>query len=268
MAEAGAAAASLRLPGLAAQTRQLILRHAGELASSPAQLLLPVGLAIGFILIQDALLGGSRALASEAGGSYFAFILPAGLLIAGAASGLAGYMVAQDVESGYLDRLFTMPVSRAAIVLAPILTGVLLSIAVAAIVLAFGAAAGSTPVTGPVGALAMLLLAACWGAGVAGYMVATGLLARDVSVVRLVELSAFFLLFLSPILLTRETLSAWVQPIATVNPTTYVVEALRDLMLHGWRPERLLGAFAVALGFAAATLTAAALAARRAATRK
>jgi ABC-2 type transport system permease protein len=266
--ELGSVHSRSRPAAFVVQTRLLTRRLVDELIAAPAQLFLAAGLAVGFVVFQDALLGGSPLIAREAGDNYVAFILPAGMLVGAAASGMAGYLVAQDMEDGYLDRLLTMPLSRATLVLAPITAAVAFAIVVEIVVLIVGAALGAAPVSGLLGAVMMVLLGAVWALGVAGYMVVAGLLAREITIVRLVEVSAFFLLFMSPALLKRDDLSGWVRPFAAVNPTTYVIEALRELMLHGWRARRLVTAFITALAFGGATIAAAMVAARRATRRR
>ena len=70
----------------------------------------------------------------------------------------AGQLLVIDLESGYLRRLQAMPVSRVAIVLAPMLVGAILVLAQAALVLILGLALGAGSTTGPAGVVVVLLL--------------------------------------------------------------------------------------------------------------
>lgn len=234
----------------------------------PVTLLTGLVFAFGFVIVNDGLLGGSLAITEEVGGDYLAFVIPSGVLIATLTSGAAGYLLAQDREDLYLDRLLAMPLSRLAIVLTPVLLSASYAALQAIVVIGAGALFGAAPVTGAPGALAMVAIAAVWGMGVSGYMTAAAMIAGRLEVIRAVDLLAFPLLFLAPLLLPRSALQGWLQTVSALNPTTYVVEGLRSLMIDGWVPAMLWPAIAAAAGFAAATLTVAAIVARRATARQ
>ena len=72
----------------------------------------------------------------------------------------------------------------------------------------------------------------------------------------------FPLFFLSDAVVPRHELAGWYQAIASYNPITYLVEALRSLILVGWQPWTLAKG-AIALGALGAVSLAAALLALR-----
>lgn len=250
------------------QVQTLVRRVLGDVLTAPGTLLFAFVFAAGFVIVNEGLLGSVHVLDTATGGSYLRFIIPSGVMIATLPSGIAGYLIAQDGEDRYLDRLLTMPVSRLAIVLAPMLLGGAYSIAVATTVIAFGALLGAYPVTGVLGMLSMLSIAALWGISVAGYMTAAALLTRRIDVTRIVDLCSFPLIYLSPILIPVGHLQGWLRLIAQINPTTYALGALRSLMITGWRPTAIVPALAAGGALICVTLGAATWAARRATCRR
>ena len=77
---------------------------------------------------------------------------------------------------------------------------------------------------------------------------------------------AFFpLIFLSTTFVPEEYITSdWLRWAARINPTTYVFEAMRSLLIDGWQARPLLIGLAVVIGFATLTGGIALRAARRA----
>jgi ABC-2 type transport system permease protein len=73
----------------------------------------------------------------------------------------------------------------------------------------------------------------------------------------------FVLLFLSSMSLPRNLIQTdWFREIATWNPVSYLIEALRSLLITGWDGEALALGFAVAAGLIAVGTVLASLALR------
>jgi ABC-2 type transport system permease protein len=70
------------------------------------------------------------------------------------------------------------------------------------------------------------------------------------------------LIFFSPLLVPYTSLKPWMQTIADVNPTRYVMEGMRSLIIDGWSGRPLLEAFGASLLFGAAMAGAALFAIR------
>jgi hypothetical protein len=62
------------------------------------------------------------------------------------------------------------------------------------------------------------------------------------------------ILFMSPIFVPKEQLQEWMKVVATVNPVTYVLEAMRSLTIEGWQTGQLIRGLAVAAALAIAML--------------
>ena len=53
------------------------------------------------------------------------------------------------------------------------------------------------------------------------------------------------LVFLAPTFMPRAQLQGWLQVAASLNPTTYVLETMRGVLIGGWNPGQLASGFAV-----------------------
>jgi ABC-2 type transport system permease protein len=73
----------------------------------------------------------------------------------------------------------------------------------------------------------------------------------------------FVVLFLSSMALPRDLIAAdWFRTIATYNPVSYLLEAIRSLLITGWDGEALALGFGCAIAIAAVGLTASSFALR------
>jgi ABC-2 type transport system permease protein len=253
-------------PALGATVRETVLllgRLARRAVRIPAATLPNLLISLFFLLVYQGLLGHASAVARLVGGNYVNFILPVSILSASVSGGTAGLVLVADAESGYLRRLLAMPISRAAIVIAPILIGALQVLLQAALLLAVGAAIGADPRTGAGGVLVLLGYALLWGLGFSGYSVATGLRTGNAQIAQTASFIFFPLIFLAPTFLPLAQLSPALRAIARINPTTYVLQAMRTLLISGWHAAPLLDGLAAGGGFAAITLALAVLVARR-----
>lgn len=220
-----------------------------------------------FLAVYTGAFGASEGIEALVGADFLTFILPVIILNASIAGSIAGQLLVSDLESGYLRRLLTLPVSRGAVVLAPMLVGATLVAAQATLVLVLGVALGASAATGLPGLLTVLALALLWGLGFAGYAVASGLLAGNAAAAQTASFVFFPLLFLAPTFLPRDQLAGWLQTAAAANPVTYVLETMRGLLITGWDTGQVATGFAVVTAFCLLTLGWAAAVARRTTTR-
>jgi ABC-type multidrug transport system permease subunit len=253
--------------GLPSQVLALYRRLARRQISDPTTY---VNLAIAgfFLAVYTGAFGASDGIERLIGADFLTFILPVIILNASIAGSIAGQLLVSDLESGYLRRLLTLPVSRTAIVLAPMALGATLVAAQAALVLLLGLALGATSATGIPGLLTVMALALLWGLGFAGYAVASGLLAGNAAAAQTASFIFFPLLFLAPTFLPRDQLAGWLQIAAAANPVTYVLETMRALLITSWDTAQVITGFAVATGFCLLTLGWASTVARRTTARR
>jgi ABC-2 type transport system permease protein len=161
---------------------------------------------------------------------YGAFQLPSSLLLAGS-FGTAALFLVEDIEGGYFDKLRATPIPRTAIVLgrliAELAKGTLIAVAVTVLGLIFGI----TIASGVPGFVLLVLLTALWSVVFVGFMQLIALKTRSAAATNSGGLIFFPLLFLTPNFVPRDMLTRPMEIAATLNPVTYVMEALRSLIL-------------------------------------
>ncbi|MFI5776939.1 ABC transporter permease [Nocardia sp. NPDC051570] len=187
-----------------------------------------------FFVIYLGGLGGSANFSMLGGGNYATFLLPTAVVFASAGGSSTGLLLVEDIQSGYLRRILAMPVSRFAAIAAPVLVGgvqVLLQVA-AIVVIGFVVGAGSA--TGFIGIITMVAIAFVWGMFLAAISAAVALTTGNAQATQSATLLLFPLIFMSPAFVPRADLQTWLRYIASANPTTYVLEGMRSVLLpHG-----------------------------------
>ena len=160
-----------------------------------------------------------------------------------------GFGIARDFETGFARRFMLAAPRRGAV-----LVGYTLAATVrAAFTLTFltGVAllagmqvdGGAVDLFGLYGlALLVNLGASLWAAGVA-------MRVRSIQGGPLMQLPVFLILFLAPVYVPLDLLSGWIHAVASVNPTTALLEAGRGLI--SGRPTTVGVAFGAAVGLAA-----------------
>lgn len=224
-------------------------------------------IALFFLAVYTGALGEPEAIERLVGADFLTFVLPISIISAAISGSAAGQALVADLESGYLRRLLTLPVSRTALVLAPMLVGATLVVVQSGLVLAVGIAAGANVEAGALGVLVVLGLALGWGMAFAGYSVATGLLAGTAAAAQSATFVFFPLTFLAPVFLPRDQLVGWLETAAALNPTTYVLEGMRSVMIVGWEADVLAAGFGVLAALCVLSLLWAARVASRATAR-
>jgi ABC-2 type transport system permease protein len=179
------------------------------------------------------------------GQGYGAFQLPSSLLLA-ASFGSAALFLVEDIEGGYFDKLRATPIPRTAIVLGRLIAesvkGVLLATALVLLGLVFGISVAS----GVLGFLLLVVLAALWAVVFSGFMLSIALKTRSAAATNSAGLIFFPLLFLTPNFVPRNLLTRPMEIAATLNPVTYVMEALRSLILEDLVWSKIIYGFTVA----------------------
>lgn len=170
------------------------------------------------------------------GQGYGAFQLPASLLLA-ASFGTAALFLVEEIEGGYFDKLRATPVSRSAIVLGRLFAEGVKTLLISSVIVVLGLSFGITIASGFLGFILLIVLAAGWAVVYAGFMQIIALKTRSAAATNSAGLVFFPLLFLTPNLVPRNLLTHPMEIAATINPVTYVMEALRSLILQDFRWE-------------------------------
>ena len=178
------------------------------------------------------------------GQGYGAFQMPNSLLLA-ASFGTAALFLVEDIEGGYFDKLRAAPVSRIAIVLGRLIAELFKGVLIATALVVLGLAFGISVASGPPGFVLLIGLTALWSVVFVGFMQIVALKTRSAAATNSAGLIFFPLLFLTPNFVPRDLLTHPMEIAATLNPVTYVMEALRSLLLEDLDWGTVLPGFAV-----------------------
>ena len=163
------------------------------------------------------------------------------------ASNSAGTNIAEDIESGFLSRLSLTPLTRGGLLVGQLAGVVALGLMQACVFLAVGEAAGAGFEAGLLGVPVLLALSMLITLGFGSIGALAALRTGSGEAVQGLFPLLFVLLFLSSNALPRNLIETdWFRTIATYNPVSYLIEAIRSLLITGWDGE------ALALGFGCA----------------
>jgi ABC-2 type transport system permease protein len=194
---------------------------------------------------------------------YKGFLLP--MAIAFAVTGMSrAPALVTDIQSGYFDRLCMTPIRRASLLLGLMVADMAVIAALCLPVIAIGAIVGVRFSTGLPGLVVFVGFSALWGLAFTCFPYAVALKTGSPAAVNACYVVFFPLFFLTDAVVPKALLTGWFSTIATYNPVTYLLGALRALISSGWQPQALLEGLAAVSGLAlvGTTLAFAALRAR------
>ncbi len=232
----------------------LVVRSLRNSLRVPAALIPNIAISVFFLFVFNS---GLSSVANLPGfkGSYLAFIIPVAIVSASVGgAGNAGQLLVRDIESGYFTKLLLTRSSRLALVWGPMIAGAALLVAQVIVILLLGVVLGLRSASGVGGMVLVVFYAFLWGIAFAGYAVAVSLKTRNAAAAEAATFAFFPLIFLSTTFVPKAYLGAtWLKWAATVNPTTYIYDAMRSLLIDGWQTRPLLIGAGVVLGFATLT---------------
>ena len=173
-----------------------------------------------------------------AGFDYKAFQLPVAVVFAVTGVSRANALVI-DIQDGYLDRLLLTPVRRGTLLLGLMTADFMLIVALAVPVIILGLVLGIHVATGLLGIVFFVLLAGLWGLAFTGFPYAIALRTGNPTAVNNAFLLFFPFAFLTTAYLPAEALTGWLATVVKVNPTTYLLDAMRAVLQSGWKWERI-----------------------------
>jgi ABC-2 type transport system permease protein len=178
------------------------------------------------------------------GQGYGAFQMPNSLLLA-ASFGTAALFLVEEIEGGYFDKLRATPIPRSAIVLGRLIAEGAKGIVIATALVVLGLIFGISIASGVLGFILVIALTSLWCVVFVGFMQIVALKTRSAAATNSAGLVFFPLLFLTPNFVPRHLLTRPMEIAATINPVTYVMEALRSLILRDLVWSSILPGFAV-----------------------
>jgi ABC transporter DrrB family efflux protein len=191
-----------------------------------------------FLLIFRYVFGGAIGVG---GMRYVDFLVPGyvatGILFAGAGAS-AG--VAEDMEQGFVDRLRSMPIHRASVLIGRALADTGLLLWSTAVTSGIGFLVGFR-IHGGVGkALLAFALLIVFGFAFEWVFVLIGMLAGSAQAAQGLSLLVFPFTFVSSAFVPVDTMPGWLQPVARNQPLTPMVNAVRTLT-QGAKAEAFIG---------------------------
>ena len=181
------------------------------------------------------------------GQGYGAFQLPITLLLA-ASFGMTALFLVEEIENGYFDKLRAIPIPRYSFVMGRLVAEALKGVIISTIIVLLALPFGITIASGPLGFVLLIAMAALWGVVYSGFIQLIALKARSAAAVNSGGLIFFPLLFLTPNFVPREDLTEPMEVAASVNPVTYLMEAMRSLILDDLHWAEIWPGFAVIAG--------------------
>jgi ABC-2 type transport system permease protein len=175
----------------------------------------------------------------------------------------AGQALAQDIENGFFSRLVLTPMRPSALMAGQLTGLVMLGQMQALLYVAVGYATGADFAAGIGGIVVLAILVSIISVGFGGIGLIMALRTGSGEAVQGMFPLMFVLLFFSSMALPRDLIvQDWFRFLATINPVSYLIEAIRSLMITGWDPQALALGFGIAIALALTTITMAALSLR------
>ena len=159
-----------------------------------------------------------------------------------------GTDLARDIQTGFLSRLSLTPMRGVALLAGQLGGVVVLTIAQAAVYLGVGFIVGVRLESGVAGLFVIVVFAILVGLGFGSLGAFAALRTGSGEAVQSLFPVFFVFLFISSMNIPRNLIAVtWFRDAATANPVSYLLEAVRSLIITGWDAE------ALALGFGIAT---------------
>jgi ABC-2 type transport system permease protein/oleandomycin transport system permease protein len=166
---------------------------------------------------------------------YVDYLLPGIYVLAiGFGASQTGVAIADDLNSGMIDRFRALPMTRSAVLAGRTLADAVRNLFVLGLMTGIGYAIGFRFHAGPAAALAAIGLAITVGVLLSWINALIGLVVRDPESAGLIGLLPVILLtFTSSTFVPVVSMPGWLQAFAKINPITVTVDAMRALCLGG-----------------------------------
>jgi ABC-2 type transport system permease protein len=249
-----------------AQIGALARRSIVRTSRQPAAVVFPLIFPMMLLLVNSAGLKASTKLPGFPTESFLAFALAVPFIQGALFSTMnAGTDLAKDIQTGFLNRLSLTSMGGAALIGGQLAGVVVLGLIQAGFYVTVGLIVGVDFAAGSLGILALFGFAAVVSISFGALGVFLALRTGSGEAIQGIFPLLFVFLFLSSMNTPRNLIGVdWFRFVATVNPVSYLIEAVRSLIITGWDPDALmLGfGFAVVIGIVSMTLATLSLKAR------
>jgi ABC-2 type transport system permease protein len=237
---------------IGAIARRQIVRTLRQPASAIPPLLFPVML----MAVNAAGLDSSTRLPGFPTDSFLAFALAVPFIQGALFSTMnAGTDLARDIQTGFLNRLALTSMRGSTLVAGQLAGIVVLGVVQAVFYVLVGLLVGVEFASGIGGIAVLLVFAVLVSAGFGALGIFLALRTGSGESIQGLFPLLFVFLFLSSMNAPRDLIEIdWFQLVATVNPVSYLLEAVRSLIIAGWDGQALLLGFGLALAIAVVAL--------------
>jgi ABC-2 type transport system permease protein len=240
----------------ASQVGALALRSITRTARQPASAIPPLLFPVMLMAVNAAGLKPSTELPGFPTDSFLAFALAVPFIQGALFSTMnAGTDLARDIQTGFLNRL-SLTSMRGSTLIAGQLGGIVtLGIVQAVFYIFVGLVVGVHFASGPGGIALLLLFAALVSLGFGAIGIYLALRTGSGEAIQALFPLLFVFLFLSSMNAPRNLMEIhWFKAVASANPVSYLIEAVRSLIITGWDAQALALGFGIAFALTIAGL--------------
>jgi ABC-2 type transport system permease protein len=242
---------------LATQVLYLAKRSVIRTLRQPANWITPLIFPLALMAVNTGGLDAATNLPGFPSDSFLAFFL-AFPFIQGSlfATVNAGVDLARDIQTGFLNRLALTPMQGAALLVGHLGGVIAMGFLQSVWYLAAGLAVGVRLESGVLGALVLFVLAMLIVLAFGSFGALAALRTGSTEAVHSLFPVFFVFLFISSMNLPRNLIETdWFRIAASLNPVSYLIEAIRSLVIYGWDARALALGFAMAIVLAVVGLT-------------
>ena len=168
--------------------------------------------------------------------NYMSFLAAGVVVMTVLNNGLAGGVdLLFDKENGFLERLMATPIRRTSVILSRFLFVMAITGMQILVILAVAFLFDVHPETGLLGVAVILFIGMLFGIGLTAISMAMAFSVKShgdfFSVLGFLSLP---MIFLSSALVPLTAMPAWMRTLAWLNPMTWVIDAVRPLIISGW----------------------------------
>jgi ABC-2 type transport system permease protein len=249
---------------MTAQVFHLARRSVIRTLRQPANWITPLIFPLALMAVNSGGLDAATNLPGFPSDSFIAFFL-AFPFIQGAlfATVNAGVDLARDIQTGFLNRLSLTPMRSGALLVGHLGGVIAMGFLQAFWYLAVGLAIGVRLESGLLGGLVIFVLAVLIVLAFGSFGALAALRTGSTEAVHSLFPVFFVFLFISSMNLPRNLIETdWFRTAASLNPVSYLIEAIRSLVIIGWDGQALALGFGISIGLAIVGLTLSSLALR------
>jgi ABC-2 type transport system permease protein len=242
---------------LASQVFYLARRSVIRTLRQPANWITPLVFPLALMAVNSGGLDAATSLPGFPSDSFIAFFL-AFPFIQGAlfATVNAGVDLARDIQTGFLNRLALTPMQSAALLVGHLGGVIAMGVLQSVWYLTVGLVIGVRLESGIAGALVLFVLAVLIVLAFGSFGALAALRTGSTEAVHSLFPVFFVFLFISSMNLPRNLIETdWFRIAASLNPVSYLIEAIRSLVIVGWDGRALALGFSIAIALAIVGLT-------------